>query len=138
MTEENLPDEDLTIITDDELEAEERSLADLDPLSGDRADLYPGAAEDNPDRWQEDPLLQGEGYDEEDDSELTDQILRDETARARWEHGDEQIPPDVPSLGEAADDVDFGIGEDDEVDSSDDPSNRGGSPLSHIDDKDLQ
>jgi hypothetical protein len=136
MTEENLPDEDLTIITDDELEAEERSLLDLDPLTGERADRYPGAAEDNPDEWQEDPLLRGEGYDEEDEDELTDQTLRDETAFARWEHGDEQIPPDVPTLGEASSDVDFGMGED-EDDSSDDPANAGGSPLSHFNDRDL-
>ncbi|MHA7264288.1 hypothetical protein ACX80W_13910 [Arthrobacter sp. TMN-37] len=137
MTEEHLPDEDLTIITDSEVE--ERSLAELDPLTGGRADLYPNAAEDNPDRWQDDPLLQGEGYDDEESNLLTDQILRDETAEARWAHGDEQIPPDVPTLGEASDDVDFGIGEDDdEVDSSDDPSNRGGAPLSHFDEKDLE
>ncbi|MDQ0733568.1 hypothetical protein [Arthrobacter agilis] len=153
---ENLPDEELTIVGE-EPETPNDSLAPeaFDPVLEGQPDAYEGAAEDNPERWQEDPLLQDEpgaaetGDDENDFDEngvsaigeegyLSDQTLRDETAEVRFEHGDEQYPTTEPMLGEAAADVDFGMMEDDEVDASDDPANRGGSPLSAMDEQDVK
>lgn len=153
---ENLPDEELTIVGE-EPDVPNDSLAPeaFDPVLEGQPDTYEGAAENNPNRWQEDPLLQDEpgvtesGDDENDFDEngvsaigeegyLSDQTLREETAEARYEHGDEQYPPEEPMLGEAAADVDFGMMEDDEVDASDDPANRGGSPLSAMDEQDVK
>ena len=152
---ENLPDEELNIVGE-EPETPNDALAPeaFDPVLEGRPDDYEGAAEINPDRWQEDPLLQDEpgaavtGDDESDFDEngvsaigeegyLSDQTLRDETAEVRFAHGDEQVPPGEPMMGEAAADVDFGMIEDDEVDASDDPANRGGSPLSAMDEQDV-
>lgn len=63
MTEQNLPDEELEVVQDDDVILPETPGAtaslELDPVKGE-PDSYPGAAEDNPDRWQEDPLLQDE------------------------------------------------------------------------------
>jgi hypothetical protein len=153
---ENLPDEELTIVGEDP-EVPNNSIAPeaFDPVLEGQPDSYAEAAENNPDRWQEDPLLQDEpgvaatGDDANDFDEngvsaigeegyLSDQTLRAETAEARYEHGDEQYPPGEPMLGEAAADVDFGMMEDGEVDSSDDPANRGGSPLSAMDEQDIR
>jgi hypothetical protein len=148
---ENLPDEELTIVGE-EPEVPNDSLAPeaFDPVLEGQPDAYADAAELNPDRWQEDPLLQDEpGVNESGDDEngvtaigeegvLSDQTLRDETAEARFEHGEEQIPPGEPMLGEAAADVDFGMMEDDDVDASDDPANRGGSPLNAMDQEDIR
>ncbi len=142
MTEQNLPDEELEIVQDDDIILDESpgaaSSLELDPVSGE-PDNYPGAAENNPDRWQEDPLLQGEGVSGEEEDFLSDQTLRDETEEARYEAGDEQIPPEVPTLGEAAADVDFGeMPTGSEADGSDDPAHGGGSPLSEFDPDDLE
>ncbi|TKV28699.1 hypothetical protein FDK12_08615 [Arthrobacter sp. NamB2] len=153
---ENLPDEELTIVGE-EPDVPNDSLAPeaFDPVLEGQPDSYEGAAEENPDRWQEDPLLQDEpgveesGDDENDFDEngvseigeegyLSDQTLRQETAEARFEHGEEQYPPEEPTLGEAAADVDFGMMEDDDVDASDDPANRGGSPLNAMDEQDIK
>jgi hypothetical protein len=148
---ENLPDEELTIVGE-EPEVPNDSLAPeaFDPVLEGQPDSYEDAAELNPDRWQEDPLLQDEpGVNESGDDEngvtaigeeglLSDQTLRDETSEARYEHGDEQVPPGEPRLGEAAADVDFGMMEDDDVDASDDPANRGGSPLNAMDEQDIK
>ncbi len=148
---ENLPDEELTIVGE-EPEVPNDSLAPeaFDPVLEGQPDAYQDAAELNPDRWQEDPLLQDEpgvtesGADENgvagvgEEGALSDQTLREETAEARYEHGDEQYPPEEPMLGEAAADVDFGMMEDDDVDASDDPANRGGSPLNAMDQEDLR
>ncbi len=147
---ENLPDEELTIVGE-EPEVPNDSLAPdaFDPVLEGRPDTYADAAEINPDRWQEDPLLQDEpGATATNDDgnglaaigeegQLSDQTLREETAEARFERGDEQYPPQEPMLGEAVADVDFGMMEDDEVDASDDPANRGGSPLSAMDEQDI-
>lgn len=63
MTEQNLPDEGLDIVQDDDVLLDETPGAaaslELDPVHGE-PDSYPGAAENNPDRWQEDPLIQDE------------------------------------------------------------------------------
>ncbi|MGV0111389.1 hypothetical protein [Arthrobacter sp. CP30] len=148
---ENLPDEELTIVGE-EPEVPNDSLAPeaFDPVLEGQPDAYQDAAELNPDRWQEDPLLQDEpgvtesGADENgvagvgEEGALSDQTLREETAESRYEHGDEQYPPEEPMLGEAAADVDFGMMEDDDVDASDDPANRGGSPLNAMDQEDLR
>ena len=142
MTEQNLPDDGLEVVQDDDVLLDESpgaaSSLELDPVSGE-PDSYPGAAEDNPDRWQEDPLLQGEAVSGEEEDVLTDQVLRDETAEARYEAGDEQVPPDAPTLGEAAADVDFGeepVGR--EADASNDEENFGGSTLSEFEPDDLE
>ncbi|MBG6225769.1 hypothetical protein IWX63_002352 [Arthrobacter sp. CAN_A2] len=153
---ENLPDEELTIVGEEpEMPNDALSPDALDPVLDGRPDSYEGAAEVDPDHWREDPLLQDEpgaaetgagenGVDENgvaaigEEGILSDQTLRGETAEARYEHGDEQYPPEEPMLGEAAADVDFGMMEDDEVDGSDDPANLGGSPLSAIDEQDIE
>ena len=159
---ENLPDEELSILSEDPdvtaVSDESVAAEALDPVLEGQPDSYANAAELNPDRWQEDPLLQDEpGIDDgvgaletnESGAEengvadvgeagaLSDQTLRDETADSRFESGDEQIPPSEPMLGEAAADVDFGM-MDDDVDGSDDPANRGGSPLNAMDTGDTE
>ena len=148
---ENLPDEELTIVGEEpEMPNDALAPEAFDPVLDGRPDSYEGAAEVDPDHWQEDPLLQdepgvtGAAADENgvavvgEEGVLSDQTLRAETAEARYEHGDEQYPPEEPMLGEAAADVDFGMMEDDEVDASDDPANRGGSPLSAIDEQGIE
>jgi hypothetical protein len=142
MTEQNLPEEGLEVVEDNDVLLDETpgsaASAELDPVKGE-PDSYPGAAEENPDRWQEDPLLQDEAVSGEEEDFLSDQALRDETAQARYEAGDEQVPPDAPTLGQAAADVDFG--EDPtggEADASDDAENFGGSPLSEFEPDDLE
>ncbi|KAD3456048.1 hypothetical protein GD627_15205 [Arthrobacter yangruifuii] len=123
------PDE-LTVVSEDEL-LEQDELVDAEDLS------YPGAAEDNPDNWQDDPLIREEAPLNEP-GELSDQVLRDETAEERFLTGDTQIPPEEPTIGEAANDVDFGdpaVGDDE--DASDDPANRGGDPLADFNPEDL-
>ncbi|MFP5315029.1 MAG: hypothetical protein ACLGHS_06575 [Actinomycetes bacterium] len=135
---ENLPDEELTVVGE-EPDAVDESIAPeaLDPVKDGQPDSYPTAAENNPDNWQQDPLLQdepgaGAGLEE------SDQSLRDETEEARFREGEEQVPPEEPTIGEAAADVDFGDPmSDEEVDASDDGANFGGSPLSQFEPEDL-
>lgn len=116
------PDE-LSIVSGDEL-LDEDELTDPEDLS------YPGAAEDNPDSWQEDPLINEEPFAGQPGAE-SDQTLRDETQEERYEAGDSQIPPGEPTIGEAAADVDFGDPTGDPMtDGSDDPAHAGGDPLS--------
>ncbi len=151
---ENLPDEELTVVGDepdmpvDPLEPDPVEPESLDPVLDGRPDSYSGAAENDPDHWQEDPLLQDEpgvngsaaeedGIPVGEEGEQSDQQLREETAEARYEDGEEQVPPEEPRIGEAASDVDFGMMEDDESDGSDDPANRGGSSLSAMDEPDI-
>lgn len=113
-------------------------LPDDDELV-DPADLsYPGAAEDNPDRWREDPLI-NEDAPLTDPGTLSDQQLRDETAEERFDDGDSQVPPEVPTIGEAALDVDFDDPTSaDEEDGSDDPAHLGGDPLADFDPEDRE
>ena len=63
MTEQNVPDDELEVVQEDDVLLDETpgaaSSLELDPVNGE-PDSYPGAAENNPDRWQEDPLLEGE------------------------------------------------------------------------------
>ncbi len=100
----------------------------LDRLSGSGPDDYPGAAESNPERWRDDPLI--EGGEAAPDGYRSEQYLEDQTDEARYESGEEQIPPDEPTIGEASEDVDFGeTPTGDEADGSDDDANFGGSPL---------
>lgn len=151
MSEQNLPDEELTLIGEEPVIPDEGvDAVPPEQLQSERAvpDDYPGAAEQNPDRWQEDPLIQDDTVSGEEEDFLSepalsdqpdsgrpgsgqsDQALRDETERARFEAGDEQVPPEEPTIGQAAADVDFGdTVSADELDSSDDPSHRGGDPL---------
>lgn len=132
MSEENLPDEELEVVQDDDVLLDETpgaaSSLELDPVFGE-PDSYPGAAENNPDRWQDDPLLQEEAVSGEEEDFLSEQTLRDET----------QGRADVPTIGEAAADVDFGeVPPGEEADASDDQANFGGSPLSQFDPDDLE
>ncbi len=145
MTEQDLPnedplDEDLTVV-DDQAAFPNESIAPepLDPVTDGEPDDYPTAAENNPEGWQQDPLLQDEpSATGGEEGALSDQTLRDETAEERYLEGAEQVPPDAPTLGEAAADVDFGDPADDsEVDSSDDAAHLGGSPLGEFDPEDL-
>lgn len=142
MTEQNLPDDNLEVVEENDVLLDETPGAaasfELDPVKGE-PDSYPGAAENNPDRWQEDPLLQGETVSGEEEDFLSDQTLRDEAAEVRYNAGDEQVPPDAPTLGEAVADVDFGENQaGPEAEASDDTENFGGSPLSEFDPEDLE
>lgn len=136
---ENLPDEELNVVGE-EPDAANESIAPeaLDPVRDGQPDDYPTAAENDPENWRQDPLLQDEpgvGADIEE----SDQSLRDETEEERFREGEEQIPPEEPTIGEAAADVDFGdAASDAEVDASDDGANFGGSPLSQFDPEDLE
>ena len=135
---ENLPDEELNVVGE-EPEAANESIAPeaLDPVQDGQPDGYPNAAENDPENWQQDPLLQDEpGV--ASDLEESDQSLRDETEEVRFSEGDEQVPPEEPTIGEAAADVDFGdTMSEEEVDASDDGANFGGSPLSQFEPEDL-
>lgn len=102
-------------------------------------DTYEGAAEVDPEHWREDPLIEGEEagmQDQRADPEHpevpSEQELRDETAEARYEAGDEQVPPEEPGMGEALADLDVpgDSGFEDEIDSSNDSFHAGGDPLS--------
>lgn len=137
---ENLPDEELNVVGE-EPEAPNESIAPeaLDPVHEGQPDGYPTAAEVDPDNWEQDPLLQDEPGVEGTGLEASDQSLRDETEEVRFTDGDEQVPPDEPTLGEAAADVDFGDAmTEDETDASDDSANFGGSPLSQFEPEDLE
>lgn len=120
MTEEtNLPEEDLSI-TDG---IDPAGPEELDPVAEGQPDSYPGAAEDNPDQWRNDPLLQEEPAETATEEDImSEQALRD--------GADGAIAPDVPTLGEAVADVDFEDPADEsEIDASDDSAHLGGSPL---------
>ncbi|MEX5271739.1 hypothetical protein [Kocuria sabuli] len=102
-------------------------------------DTYEGAAEVDPDNWREDPLIEGVEVDVQDERVdpahpvvPSEQELRDETAQARYEAGDEQIPPEEPGMGEALADLDVPGDPEfkDEIDSSNDSFHGGGDPLS--------
>jgi len=142
MTEQNLPDDDLEVVRDDDVLLDETPGAaasfELDPVKGE-PDSYPGAAENNPDRWQEDPLLQDEAVSGEEEDFISDQTFRDESAQARYAAADRQDVPVTPTWGEAAADVDFGENPGGpESEGSDDTENFGGSPLSEFEPDDLE
>lgn len=140
MTEQNLPDDELEVVEENDVLLDETpgaaSSLELDPVSGE-PDNYPGAAENNPDRWQEDPLLQEEVSGEEEDF-LSDQTLRDDM-KATTDGAGGELPATTPTLGEAVADVDFGENPaGPEAEGSDDTENFGGSPLSEFDPEDLE
>ncbi|WP_258802302.1 hypothetical protein [Pseudarthrobacter sp. NS4] len=140
MTEQNLPDDELEVVEENDVLLDETpgaaSSLELDPVSGE-PDSYPGAAENNPDRWQEDPLLQEEVSGEEEDF-LSDQTLRDDM-KATTDGAGGELPATTPTLGEAVADVDFGENPaGPEAEGSDDSENFGGSPLSEFDPDDLE
>lgn len=155
-----IPDENIDAVPPEMVESEEDTVESQEV----QPDSYPEAAENDPARWQQDPLIaEGEAEDVTTDEgadydagtadgvtefgatsdtaldageadEYSDQTLRDETAEERYRTGDDQVPPAEPTIGEAADDVDFGDAlEDEEVDASDDPANSGGLPLNRHD-----
>lgn len=140
-----LADDVADVVTPDEVS--EFSLDDLDGPDDlndqdemlDPADLgYSGAAENNPESWQDDPLVNEEPL-MDTPGALSDQTLRDESAEDRYEDGSEQIPPEEPTIGEAASDIDFTdpTTEDDE-DASDDSAHGGGEPLADFDAEDRE
>ena len=140
----DLTDSDVTGTDDQDAqtraELDSRDAERLDPLEVGLSDDYPGAAENDPDNWRQDPLLQEEpGRVASDEPGVeSDQTLRDETEEERYRNGDEQIPPDEPTIGEAAGDLDFGDPMDDEdTDASNDSANFGGSPLSQFKEDEL-
>ena len=100
-------------------------------------DTYEGAAEVDPEHWREDPLIEGaeagaqdERVDPEHPEVPSEQELRDETAEARYEAGEEQVPPEEPRMGEAIADLD--VPEDPAFEDEVDPSNdsfQGGADL---------
>jgi hypothetical protein len=71
MTEQDLPDNELDVVVENDVLLDEAPGAaaslELDPVTDGEPDSYPGAAEDNPDRWQEDPLLQEEAVSAEEE-----------------------------------------------------------------------
>lgn len=141
MTEQNLPDDELEVVDENDVLLDETPGAaaslELDPVSLGKPDDYPGAAENNPDRWQEDPLLQDEVSGEEEDF-LSDQTLRDDM-KATADGAGNEVPAATPTLGEAIADVDFGENPTGpEAEGSDDVENFGGSPLSEFDPDDLE
>ncbi|GAB5076974.1 hypothetical protein [Arthrobacter sp. AD-310] len=142
MTEQNLPDDELEVVDENDVLLDETPGAaaslELDPVTAGVPDSYPGAAENNPDRWQEDPLLQEEAVSGEEEDFLSDQTLRDEM-KATSDGAGNEMPAATPTLGEAVADVDFGENPTGpEAEGSDDAENFGGSPLSEFDPEDLE
>ena len=142
MTEQNLPDDELEVVDENDVLLDETPGAaaslELDPVAAGVPDSDPGAAENNPDRWQEDPLLQDEAVSGEEEDFLSDQTLRDEM-KATSDGAGNEIPAATPTLGEAVADVDFGENPTGpEAEGSDDAENFGGSPLSEFDPEDLE
>lgn len=145
MSEPNLPDDELNVVGENggipDRGVDSVAPEGLDPVNGE-PDTYPGAAEDNPDAWQSDPLLQDEPAalsDAAGEGAPNEQTLREETEEWRYRTGSEQVPPGEPTIGEAAADVDFGDRMDDgEVDASDDGANFGGSPLNQFNPENLE
>ncbi|WP_066299828.1 hypothetical protein [Arthrobacter luteolus] len=134
-----LADDLEAVVTPDEVSIiSGEELLDDDDLMTEEALSYPGAAEDNPDAWQDDPLINEEPFAGQPGAD-SDQTLRDETEEERFEEGDSQIPPDEPTIGEASRDVDFGDPSVDPMeDGSDDPAHGGGDPLSSFDPEDQE
>ena len=94
-------------------------------------DADEGAAEVDPDHWRDDPLIEEAGAEEGEEPDRVDldhpdvpseQEERDEMARSRYEQGEEQIPPEEPTMGEALADLDVPENHafEDEIDSSND------------------
>lgn len=142
MTEQNLPDDELEVVEENDVLLDETPGAgasfELDAVIGGEPDHYPGAAENNPDSWQEDPLLLDEVSGEEEDF-LSDQILRDDMKATRVGAGDEHVPAATPTRGEEVADVDFGENPAGAAaEGGDDTENAGGSTLGEFDPDDLE
>ena len=142
MTEQNLPDDGLEVVRDDDVLLDETpgaaSSFELDPVKGE-PDSYPGAAENNPDRWQEDPLLQDEAVSGEEEDFISDQAFREGSAQAGYAADEAQEGPVTPTLEEAVADVDFGGNPNGPgAEGSDDTESFGGSPLSEFEPDDLE
>jgi hypothetical protein len=92
MTEEQLPDKEPCTVRDDDV-LPDRSPGGASsfepPVSGELGNS-PGTAETNPERGQEDPLLQDDTVSGEEEDFLSEQALHDETQHA----------PDVPTLSQ--------------------------------------
>lgn len=141
MTEQNLPEDGLEVVQDDDVLLDETpgaaSSLELDPVKG-VPDSYPGAAENNPDRWHEDPLLQDEVVSGEEEDSISDQTFRDQTAQARYESGDLQEGWATPTLAEAFAEADFGEDPTGDESGDSDTEDFGGSPLSEFEPDDLE
>jgi hypothetical protein len=130
MTEEQLPDQAPYTVRDGVLPDQSPGAASSAerPVSGE-PDNYPRTAETNPDRGQEDPLLQDDTVSGEEEDFLSEQPLHDQTQHAT----------DVPTLEEAVADTEPGempTGE--EAGDRNDQADLGGSPLSQFDPEDLE
>jgi hypothetical protein len=130
MTEEQLPDQAPYTRRDDVPTDQSPDAASAleRPVAG-GPDNYPGTAETNPGRGQEDPLLQDDTVSGEEEDFLSEQALHDETQHAT----------DVPTLEEAAAETELGempTGE--EAEGRNDLADFGGSPLSQFDPEDLE
>jgi hypothetical protein len=131
MTEEQLPDKEPPTFQDDDVLPDQSpgGASSLEPPVSGEPDNSPGTAETNPDRGQEDPLLQDDTVSGEEEDFLSEQTLHDETQHAT----------DVPTLEEAVADTDLGempTGE--EAGDRNDQADLGGSPLSQFDPEDLE
>lgn len=93
-------------------------------------DSYEGAAETDPDNWRDDPLIEGAETEVDEPTAAVDldhpdvpseQEERDEMAESRFLQGEEQVPPEEPTIGEAMADLD--VPEDPQFEDEVDPSN---------------
>lgn len=130
MTEEQLPDQAAYVDRNGDLPGQSPGVASSleRPVAGEPDD-YPGTAETNPDRGEDNPLLQDDTVSGEEEDFLSEQTLHDEKHHAT----------DVPTLEEAVADTEPGempAGE--EAGDRNDEADFGGSPLSQFDPEDLE
>jgi len=135
MSEQNLPDPELHVVGEEPpIPGEDDYAVPPEELDADADYMDLEGVEGDAEALQEGSTVGDAGNPGAQADPLSEQALRDETAESRYEAGEEQVPPEVPTIGEAANDVDFGddLGSE-EADSSDDPANLGGRPLSDFD-----
>jgi hypothetical protein len=131
MTEEQLPDKEPDTVRDGDVLPDQSpgGASSLEPTASGEPDNSLGTAGTNPDRGQEDPLLQDDTVSGEEEDFLSEQTLHDETQHAT----------DVPTLEEAVAHIDLGempTGE--ETGDRNGQADLGGSPLSQFDPEDLE
>lgn len=130
MTEEQLPDKEPYTVRDDDVLPDQSpgGASSLEPPAPAEPDNSPDTAETNPDRGQNDPLLQDDTVSGEEEDFLSEQTLHDETQHAT----------DVPTLEEAVAHTDLGeMPTREETGDRNDPTDPGGSQLSQFDPEDL-
>jgi hypothetical protein len=122
MTEEQLPDQARYTDRNGDLPDQSPGVASsLERPVSEEPDNYPGTAQTNRDRGEDDPLLQDDTVSGEEEDFLSEQTLHDETHHAT----------DVPTLEEAVADTEPGeIPTGEEARGRNDQADLGGSPLS--------